>query len=1053
MGNSQATTTGKVLATGLVQAKGLVPAQVVTVTKDTLDHFNAKTASRRSRKDLKTTNGDRDFTCACFSKGKTLFVGADADGFIYVYRCEGAEILQVHRAHDNAITVLHWCRRSENSPERLVTGCRDGTVKVWDLGSQEAGGNGHLVHGTGRSFSAEPKVGVVPGGSPRSSGSKRRNSAPRIPPAAVCSVLYNSVLGRLYVGFANGALRLFDTNSATVESSLETAHRAEINQLAIAAVDPDSTPRLDRHVLDTVMRLDSVEKRSSSFGGAADGDGEVYGGGDSSTPIADPNAGLVLIASSADGRVKGWNIGLFGKVALFDYEMDVQVLLCDSSHPDVLFGGTASGSVLVWQVSRAGLTTLKRIRLDQGCVSAMDYSFQLDCLALATAKGYVRVVEDTVDNVLLKTSTSKSSSVRNTGQSSIAPISQKFLSSNHRERSGSIGDEAVDDVIEALVKATSTALEGQSNTQSRSIFSSTKESSAAVSESVFGGMSAVAGESTDASPPKKPTEGCTMPTVVTKENDSKDARQLAGGKSFTDSKTDEEWLAISQLYEVAKKLSHSERSLDVIQGSQEKMRQWFYSKTEEVDQTLKKKREALVVSHRSLIDARVRKERWTARRQSMIADLEARHALEKKQLLERLDEEAGALENVVPEGRRMMAQVALKLSSQHMEARAFCKAEAAHLAQKTLTVIARREGQGLPEGEETPPPGIKQALGLGDLFEQNTEVCIRPGARIKDRFLVFNHRVDDEMTTSFDALDLLKKQRVIVQRLPPDIPLRTDLRHPALRPLFDVYATDEYTCVVKRWVDCSLSEFVQKESGETNQNLSKNDVATMMYRLLEALLYIHSKGLVHRQVRPGTIYLVQPSTKTQEENKSAPPRSYLEHFGFMPSLEGTEVAEAGVSFSAPETFSYSAVKGSDVWSLGCVLAWLLQTPVERASAPLFKGASAKEVLISIADRLGCPQKSEMENIAQKSDIPVSGRHFLTDLPAKFAELHPGSSVDGKGIGPCISALSEMQDAQDLLTKMLVWDPFERLSPTQAMQHKFFEEVRAHLLQTKQVAVV
>ena len=105
----------------------------------------------------------------------------------------------------------------------------------------------------------------------------------------------------------------------------------------------------------------------------------------------------------------------------------------------------------------------------------------------------------------------------------------------------------------------------------------------------------------------------------------------------------------------------------------------------------------------------------------MIQELEKRHAMEKKQLLQRLDEEEEALSTALPEARRLMAQASQKLSSSFVEARAYCKAEAAHLAQKTLRTIAKREGAGLPVGDDQSkiPPGSPKG-GNNNYYTSNT---------------------------------------------------------------------------------------------------------------------------------------------------------------------------------------------------------------------------------------------------------------------------------------------------------------------------------------------
>ena len=112
----------------------------------------------------------------------------------------------------------------------------------------------------------------------------------------------------------------------------------------------------------------------------------------------------------------------------------------------------------------------------------------------------------------------------------------------------------------------------------------------------------------------------------------------------------------------------------------------------------------------------------------------------------------------------------------------------------------------------------------------------------------------------FEALDILKKRRVIVKCFPPQLPLRTDLKHPALIPLVDLYATPQYTYVVNRWVDWSLASYVQMN--QSNDFIPVPIVADVLYRVLEGLKYIHSKDLIHREIRPSSIFLLEVTNST-----------------------------------------------------------------------------------------------------------------------------------------------------------------------------------------------
>ncbi len=1108
MGNTQqAQTSGPILAIGVIPAKNLVPAQVVTITNEILDRFNLGSASRRSRKDLKKTNGNRKFTCACLSTGKGLLVAADADGYIYIYRTEGAELLQVHKAHDTSITVLHWNRRTQNSPERLISGCRNGIVKLWDLGSttssnasssssndnaKQTNDAGTLLYGHGRSFVVElPRpLGGSPPGSPKMS--KRRMSAPRIPASKVSSLTYDGEIGRVYIGYANGSIKSFNTNSGAHLVSNETAHRSEISQMVVSRVDPSILPILDRHVLDTIMHLDSTSinndnnktnnndgKNNNTTTTTTIHKSRKKGGGRNFT-------GSILISASKDGRLKGWNGNLENKAPLFDYDIHVSVLLPSTDHGgDIVFGGTTNGEIFAWQVSRAGLVTLKKIVQNSfGSIIALDYNHNLDVLSMGTSNGYVLLSDKMSDELesnkrdtnntnittrvrRLSSTTSlaqspdnnsnnKTNTIRNVKNLKIEVHNNisndernSIIRKQRRRRSNSFTDDTVDNILNKLVE------KYESNNNTNDDDNSNNNNN----------------------------------------NDNNNNNNITSEPTYN--RTDEEWIAISQLYSVALKLSKFQRTKEVIKNANDRMKQWFYNKTNDVDYELKAKESNLYNSHISLVDGKIRNERWTSRRESMIQELEKRHAMEKKQLLQRLDEEEEALSTALPEARRLMAQASQKLSSSYVEARAYCKAEAAHLAQKTLRTIAKREGAGLPVGDDQSkiPPGSPKG-GNNNYYISNTPTSntsvdnnnnLGPGSKIKDRFIIFNRRVtidesdngEDSNSTKdkkkggittnnnnnyktrrnvFEALDILKKQRVIVKQFPPQLPLRTDLRHPGLIPLVDLYATTEYTCVMKRWVDTSLASYVKLN--QNNESMPVPMIADILYRILEGLKYIHSKDLIHREIRPSSIFLLEsPATSTRKF-----PKAFLEHFGVMKALDGTEATENGSSFAAPEMFGYSAVPSSDIWSVGCVMAWLLQTPVERATTPLFTGNNSREVLTSISQRIGIPKREELKDIFIECQIPKSGKHILLGLidgtyekirkriaenKAKELGVKDTTSLVAETRAPLERCISKFENGgtvennvvKDLLLKMICWRPRDRISIQDALQHDFFKQVR------------
>jgi serine/threonine protein kinase len=108
-------------------------------------------------------------------------------------------------------------------------------------------------------------------------------------------------------------------------------------------------------------------------------------------------------------------------------------------------------------------------------------------------------------------------------------------------------------------------------------------------------------------------------------------------------------------------------------------------------------------------------------------------------------------------------------------------------------------------------------------------------------------------------------------------------------------------------------------------------------------------------------------------------------------------------------------KAIDMWSVGCIFAELL------ARATLFPGEDYIAQLRLICDKLGRPSDENLNFVTSER-----AKKFMTSLPKKksvpMAELFP--------------AHKDEHEALDLLSKMLEFNPSNRISMEKALEHPF-----------------
>lgn len=201
--------------------------------------------------------------------------------------------------------------------------------------------------------------------------------------------------------------------------------------------------------------------------------------------------------------------------------------------------------------------------------------------------------------------------------------------------------------------------------------------------------------------------------------------------------------------------------------------------------------------------------------------------------------------------------------------------------------------------------------------------------------------------------------------------------------------------------------------------LKESDVRYYMFEILRALEFSHSRGIMHRDIKPHNI-MIDPKTR----------RLRLIDWGlaefYHPGKE-YNVRVASRYYKGPELlvnlreYNYAL----DMWSLGCLFAGII---FDRD--PMFKGRDNMYQLIKIAQVLGT---KDLYAYLDKYDLDLDPKFDgkLGDFEARPWKdfVVPGKlSYAGK-------------HALDLLDKLLRYDQYDRLTASEAMRHAYFAPLR------------
>ncbi|GAB5568832.1 homeodomain-interacting protein kinase 2 isoform X5 [Prionailurus iriomotensis] len=241
---------------------------------------------------------------------------------------------------------------------------------------------------------------------------------------------------------------------------------------------------------------------------------------------------------------------------------------------------------------------------------------------------------------------------------------------------------------------------------------------------------------------------------------------------------------------------------------------------------------------------------------------------------------------------------------------------------------------------------------------------------------------------------------------------------------YECFQHKNHTCLVFEMLEQNLYDFLKQNKFSP---LPLKYIRPVLQQVATALMKLKSLGLIHADLKPENIMLVDPSRQ--------PYRVKVIDFG-----SASHVSKAVCStylqsryYRAPEIIlGLPFCEAIDMWSLGCVIAELF------LGWPLYPGASEYDQIRYISQTQGLPA----EYLLSAGTKTTRFFNRDTDSPYPLWRLKVNMTTDLEGSDMLVEK-ADRREFIDLLKKMLTIDADKRITPIETLNHPFV--TMTHLL--------
>lgn len=274
--------------------------------------------------------------------------------------------------------------------------------------------------------------------------------------------------------------------------------------------------------------------------------------------------------------------------------------------------------------------------------------------------------------------------------------------------------------------------------------------------------------------------------------------------------------------------------------------------------------------------------------------------------------------------------------------------------------------------------------------------------------------------------------------------LCSELSHPNVIHLVEIILEDKCIFMVFEYAEHDLLQIIQYHATPSRHPIPASAVRSVLFQLLNGLLYLHTNWVLHRDLKPANIMVTSKGEVRIGDLGLA--RLFYKP---LHSLFNGDKVVVTIWYRAPELLlgSRHYTPAVDLWAVGCIFAELLSL------RPIFKGEEAKldskktvpfqrNQMQKIVEILGMPTKEKWPGLlhqpeyTQLSTLSYTFRDTINDRSSGLESWY-WNTLKSSGYQESQPSGFPGQQGLDLLAKLLEYDPVKRLTAAEALRHPYF----------------